>query len=134
MDNDEKDNKQQRKKSSRTTAGKDTRKKYADDTDLQQQLARTPTKGSREAIQCDTITSEVSGHDMENGKVMTGLELACIRVRSRTSGLHNDKGNIKFKNNMDMWSILSGYLSMYNSSNVSVLIYIIHFVRTNSVV
>ena len=44
MDDDDKDNEQQRRKPSRTTAGKDTRKKYADDTELQQQLARTPTK------------------------------------------------------------------------------------------
>ena len=46
MDDDEIDN-EQRRKSSRTTAEKDTRKKYADDTELQQQLARTPSKGSR---------------------------------------------------------------------------------------
>ena len=51
MDNDEKHNEQQRRKSSRTKAGKDTRKKYADDTELQQQLARPPTNGNREAIQ-----------------------------------------------------------------------------------
>jgi hypothetical protein len=78
MDNDEngKDNEQQRRKSSRTTAGKDTRKKYADDTELQQQLARTPTKGIREGIQSDTMTSEISGRDMENGEIMTALELA----------------------------------------------------------
>ena len=78
MDDDEKekDNEQQRRKSARTTAGKDTRKKHADDTELQQQLARTPTKGTREAMQCNVNISEVSGRDMENGEVMTALELA----------------------------------------------------------
>ena len=78
MDDDEKekDNEQQRRKSARTNAGKDTRKKYADDTELQQQLARTPTKGTREAMQCNVNISEVSGRDMENGEVMTALELA----------------------------------------------------------
>ena len=83
MDDDEKDNEQQRRKSSRTTAGKDTRKKYADDTELQQQLARTPTKGNREAIQCNTNISKVSGRDMENGEVMTALELAYKQLQSR---------------------------------------------------
>ena len=87
MDDDEKDNEQQRRKSSRTTAGKDTRKKYADDTELQQQLARPPTNGNREAIQWNTNISKVSGCDMENGEVMTALESACKRVRSRTSGV-----------------------------------------------
>ena len=53
MDDDDKDkdSEQQRRKSARTNAGKDTRKKYADDTELQQQLARPPTNGNREAIQ-----------------------------------------------------------------------------------
>ena len=125
MDNDEKDNEQQRRKSSRTMAGKDTRKKYADDTELQQPLKE---------IQCNTNISEVSGCDMENGEVMTALELACERVRSRTSGVTQRQRNHKSKNNMNMWSILSGYLSMYTSSIVDVLIYIIRFVRTISVV
>jgi hypothetical protein len=42
----EKDNEQQRRKTPRTTTGKDTRKKYAYDTESQQQLARTTTKGA----------------------------------------------------------------------------------------
>ena len=83
MDDDEIDNEQQRRKSSRTTAEKDTRKKYADDTELQQQLARTPTKGNREAIQWNTNISKVSGRDMENGEVMTALELAYKQLQSR---------------------------------------------------
>ena len=78
MDDDDKDkdSEQQRRKSARTNAGKDTRKKYADDTDLQQQLARTPTKGNREANQCNININNVSGRDMDNGEVMTALELA----------------------------------------------------------
>ena len=83
MDVNEKDNEQQRRKSSRTTAGKDTRKKYADDTELQQQLARPPTNGNREAIQWNTNISEVNGRDMENGEVMTALELAYKQLQSR---------------------------------------------------
>ena len=83
MDDDEKDNEQQRRKPSRTTAGKDTRKKYADDTELQQQLASTPTKGNREAIQWNTNISEVRERDMENGEVMTALELAYKQLQSR---------------------------------------------------
>ena len=66
---------------------------------------------------------------MENGEVMTALESAHEQAE-----LHNDKGTIKFKNNMNMWSILSGYLSRCTSSIVDVLIYIIRFVRTISVV
>jgi hypothetical protein len=76
MENEENDNEQHRRKSSRTTAGKDTRKKFADDTELQQQLARTPTKGGREAILNEAFSSKASGRDMENGEVMTALELA----------------------------------------------------------
>ena len=83
MDDDEIDNEQQRRKSSRTTAEKDTRKKYTDDTELQQQLARPPTNGNREAIQWNTNISEVSGRDMENGEVMTALELAYKQLQSR---------------------------------------------------
>ena len=44
MDNEDNDNEQHRRKSSRTNAGKDTRKKFADDTELQQQLAEHPRK------------------------------------------------------------------------------------------
>ena len=100
MDNvqTEKDNEQQRRKSPRTTAEKDTRKKYADDTELQQQLARTATKENREAIQNQTITSELSKHDMDNGEVMTALELAVKMVQSQTAELHNGKETIKCNN------------------------------------
>ena len=58
------------------------------------------------------------------------LEKGCDHEQAE---LHNDKGTIKFKNNMNMWSILSGYLSMYTSSIVDVLIYINRFVRTIAV-
>jgi hypothetical protein len=76
MENEDNDNEQHRRKSSRTTAGKDTRKKFADDTELQQQLARTPTKGGCDTNLSEALSSEVRGRDMANGEVMTALELA----------------------------------------------------------
>ena len=66
----EKDNEQQRRKSPRTTEGKGTRKIYADDTVVQEQLAKTSTKGNRESIQSETTTREVSGRDMDNDEVL----------------------------------------------------------------
>ena len=85
----EKDNEQQRRKSPRTTAGKGTRKKYADDTVVQEQLAKTSTKGNRESIQSETTTREVSGRDMDNGEVLTAL--AVKMVQSQTTELHKQK-------------------------------------------
>ena len=79
----EKANEQQRRKSPKTTAGKDTRKKYAYDTESQQQLARTTTKGNREAIQNQTITSKVIKRDMDNDCI----KISCQIVQSRTSGI-----------------------------------------------
>ena len=42
-----------------------------------------PTNGNREAIQWNTNISEVNGRDMENGEVMTALELAYKQLQSR---------------------------------------------------
>ena len=89
---------------------------------MQQQLASTATKGNREAVQNQTITNEVSEHDMDDGEVMTALELAVKMVQSQTAELHNDKETIECKNSRNTWSILSGYLSMCTSSIVHVLI------------
>ena len=128
------ENDQQRRNSPRTTAGKDTRKKCADDTVVQGKLARTPTKGNRESIQSETITSEGSGRNLDIGAVMTILELAVKMVQSQTAELHNGKETIKCNNIRNTWSILSGYLFMCTSSSVDVLIDIIRSVRTSSVV
>ena len=71
---------------------------------------------------------------MDNGKVMTALELAVKQCNHDQAKLHNDKGAINCKNSMNLWSILSDYLSMCTSSIADVIIYIIRFVRTISVV
>ena len=71
---------------------------------------------------------------MDNGKVMTALELAVKMVQSQTAELHNGKETIKCNNSRNTWSILSGYLFMCTSSSVDVLIDIIRSVRTFSVV
>ena len=84
QESNDKDNEQQRRKSQRVTAGKDTRKKYADDTELQQQLARTPTKCNREAIRSEDMTDVASGNVMKNGEHMKALELA-IRMGAITN-------------------------------------------------
>ena len=84
QENNDKDNEQQRRKSQRVTAGKDTRKKYADDTELQQQLARAPTKCNREAIRSEDMTDVASGNVMKNGEHMKALELA-IRMGAITN-------------------------------------------------
>ena len=101
---------------------------------MQQQLASTATKGNREAVQNQTITNKVSEHDMDNGEVMTALELAVKMVQSQTAELHNGKETIKCNNIRNTWSILSDYLFMCTSSSVDVLIDIIRSVRTFSVV
>ena len=128
----EKDSEQQRRKSPRATAGKGTRKKYADDTVVQEQLAKTSTKGNRESIQSETTTREVSGRDMDNDEVLTALELADKMVQSQTAELHNDKRTIKCKNSRNAWSIISCYLSICISSMADALIHVIRSVRTFS--
>ena len=108
-------------------------KKYADDTVVQEQLAKTSTKGNRESIQSETTTREVSGCDMDNGEVLTALELAVKMVQSQTAELHNDKRTIKCKNSKNSrntWSIISCYLSICISSILDVFIHVIRSVRT----
>ena len=67
---------------------------------------------------------------MDNGKVMTALELAVKQCNHEQAKLHNDKGAINSKNSINLWSILSDYLSKCTSSIADVIIYIIRFVRT----
>ena len=102
---------------------------------MQEQLAKTSTKGNRESIQSETTTREVRGRDMDNGEVLTALELAVKMVQSQTAELHNDKRTIKCKNSKNSrntWSIISCYLSICISSIVDVLIHVIRSVRTFS--
>ena len=99
---------------------------------MQEQLAKTSTKGNRESIQSETTTKEVSGRDMDNGEVLTALELTVKMVQSQTAELHNDKRTIKCKNSRNTWSIISCYLSICISSIVDVLIHVIRSVRTFS--
>ena len=107
-------------------------KKYADDTVVQEQLAKTSTKKNRESIQSETTTRDVRGRDMDNGEVLTALELADKMVQSQTAELHNDKRTIKCKNSRNAWSIISCYLSICISSMADALIHVIRSVRTFS--
>ena len=101
---------------------------------MQEQLAKTSTKGNRESIQSETTTREVSGRDMDNGEVLTALELAVKMVQSQTAELHNDKRTIKCKISRNTWFIISCYLSICISSIVDVLIHVIRSVQTFSMV
>ena len=99
---------------------------------MQKQLAKTSTKGNRESIQSETTTREVNGRDMDNGEVLTALELAVKMVQSQTAELHSGKWVRKCKNIRNTWSIISCYLSICISSIVDVLIHVIRSVRTFS--
>ena len=69
---------------------------------------------------------------MDNGEVLTALELAVKMVQSQTAELHNGKGTIKCKNSRNTWSIISCYLSLCILSIVEVRIHVIRSVRTFS--